>query len=53
MQHISFGSLLLIFLIVIVLFGTRRLRSLGEDLGAALAAFRKGLKKNYLNDTDD
>jgi sec-independent protein translocase protein TatA len=52
MQHISFGSLLLIFLIVIVLFGTHRLRNLGEDLGAAFAAFRKGLKKNDLN-TDD
>lgn len=38
------GSLLLIFLIAVVLFGTKRLRSLGEDLGAAVASFRKGLK---------
>ena len=41
---LSFGSLLLILLIVIVLFGTKRLRNIGEDLGSALKGFRKGLK---------
>lgn len=40
----SFGSLLLIFLIILVLFGTKRLRSMGEDLGAALRNFKKGLQ---------
>lgn len=40
---ISFGSLLLICLIVILLFGTKRLRDMGEDLGQALRNFRKGL----------
>ena len=40
---ISPGSLLLIFLIVLVLFGTRKLRSMGEDLGHAVRSFRKGL----------
>jgi sec-independent protein translocase protein TatA len=40
---ISIGSLLLIFLIVLVLFGTKKLRSIGEDLGAAVRSFRKGL----------
>jgi sec-independent protein translocase protein TatA len=43
MGGISFGSLLLIFLIVIVLFGTKRLREVGEDLGHAVRNFRKGL----------
>lgn len=42
---ISFGSLLLIFLIVIVLFGTKRLRDMGEDLGHAVRNFRKGLRE--------
>ena len=40
---ISPGSLLLIFLIVLLLFGTKRLRSIGEDLGHAFKSFRKGL----------
>jgi sec-independent protein translocase protein TatA len=39
----SLGSLILIAVIVIVLFGTKRLRSIGEDIGAALKGFRKGL----------
>jgi len=42
---VSFGSLLLIFLIVIVLFGTKRLRDIGEDLGHAVRNFRKGLQE--------
>ncbi len=41
---ISIGSLLLIFLIVVVLFGTRKLRNMGEDLGTAVRNFRKGLQ---------
>lgn len=40
---ISPGSLLLIFLIILVLFGTKKLRTIGEDLGHALNSFRKGL----------
>lgn len=42
---ISIGSLLLILLIVVLLFGTKRLRHIGEDLGAALKGFQKGLKE--------
>ncbi len=41
---ISMGSLLLIFLIVLVLFGTKKLRTIGEDLGQAVRSFRKGLQ---------
>ncbi len=43
MGGVSMGSLLLIFLIVLLLFGTRRLRDIGEDLGAAVRHFRRGL----------
>ena len=52
---ISMGSLLLIFLIVLVLFGTKKLRSIGEDLGAAVRSFRKGLQdpiEENANDSD-
>jgi len=45
---ISPGSLLLIFLIMVLLFGTKKLASLGEDLGKALRGFKKGLH----SDTD-
>lgn len=47
---ISPGSLLLIFLIVIVLFGTKKLRNVGEDLGKALQGFRKGVKESEQED---
>ena len=40
---ISPGSLLLIFLIALLVFGPKRLESLGEELGKALRGFRKGL----------
>ena len=42
-KGLSFGSLLLILCIVMVLFGTKRLRDMGSDLGAAVRSFRKGL----------
>ncbi len=42
---ISIGSLVLIFLIILVLFGTKKLRTVGEDLGQAVRSFRKGLQE--------
>lgn len=39
----SIGSLILIFLIILLLFGTKKLRNIGEDLGHAVKSFRKGL----------
>lgn len=40
---VSPGSLILIFLIVILLFGTKKIQTLGEDLGKAIRGFKKGL----------
>ncbi|MDB6096884.1 MAG: tatA [Francisellaceae bacterium] len=45
LRGISPGSLLLIFLIILVLFGTKRLRNIGEDLGIAFKNFRKGFEE--------
>lgn len=45
-KGISFGSLLIIFLIVMVLFGTKRLREIGTDLGAALKNFKKSIQED-------
>ncbi len=43
LNSVSPGSLLLTFLIVMILFGTKKLSTIGEDLGKAVRSFRKGL----------
>lgn len=40
---ISVWQLLILLVIVVLLFGTKRIRTLGTDLGSALKGFRKGL----------
>jgi sec-independent protein translocase protein TatA len=40
---ISIWQLLIILLIIVMLFGTKRLRSLGSDLGDAIKGFRKSM----------
>ncbi|RRV12746.1 twin-arginine translocase TatA/TatE family subunit [Pseudomonas saudiphocaensis] len=42
---ISIWQLLIILLIVVMLFGTKRLRSLGSDLGGAISGFRKSVSE--------
>lgn len=39
------GSLILILVIVVLLFGTKKLRNVGGDLGGALRSFRKSMKE--------
>ncbi len=41
---ISIWQLLIILAIVIMLFGTKRLRSMGSDLGSAVKGFRKSMQ---------
>jgi len=41
---ISMWQLLILLFIVILVFGTRRLRNMGGDLGAAVRGFRKGME---------
>jgi len=41
---IGIPSLILILVIVILLFGTKRLRGMGSDLGSALKNFKKSVK---------
>ncbi len=43
MMGISVWQLLIILLIVVMLFGTKRLRGLGSDLGSAINGFRKSV----------
>ena len=41
---ISIWQLLIVLAIVIMLFGTKRLRNLGGDLGSAIKGFRKSME---------
>ena len=42
---ISIWQLLIILAIVIMLFGTKRLRTMGSDLGSAVKGFRKSMSE--------
>ena len=41
---ISMWQLMILLLIVVLVFGTKRLRNMGGDLGAAVKGFRKGME---------
>ena len=43
-------QLLIILLIVLLIFGTKRIRSLGSDLGGAIKEFRNGMNDDSSND---
>lgn len=47
------GSLLLILLIVVLLFGTKKLRNVGADLGSAIKSFRKATRESSDGDQVD
>jgi len=40
----------LIFLIVLLVFGSKRIRTVGEDLGRALKGFRKSVNEDNASD---
>jgi sec-independent protein translocase protein TatA len=40
---VSIWQLLIILLIVVMIFGTKRLKDIGTDLGGALKSFRKAM----------
>lgn len=48
--NISIWQLLILLLIVVLVFGTKKLRGMGGDLGSAIRDFRKGMSDN---DNDD
>jgi len=45
MPHIGFQELLLIFLIVVLMFGASKLPQLGRGLGEGIRNLRKGLRE--------
>ncbi|WP_394166397.1 twin-arginine translocase TatA/TatE family subunit [Photobacterium piscicola] len=44
MGEISIGKLLIVAVIFVLLFGTKKLRTLGSDLGCALRGFQNAVK---------
>lgn len=50
---ISIWQLLIILAIVIMLFGTKRLRTLGTDLGSAVKGFRKSMSDDGADNVKD
>ena len=56
MGGIGIWQLLIILLIVVMLFGTKRLKNLGSDLGGALKGFKTAIKEDeeeQPSETDD
>lgn len=50
---ISVWQLLIILVIVVLLFGTKKIRSLGGDLGSAIRSFKSSLKDGEQENKDD
>ena len=49
---ISIWQLLIVLLIVVLVFGTKRLKSLGGDMGGAIKSFRKGMAEAEKAETE-
>ncbi|KEI70714.1 Sec-independent protein translocase subunit TatA [Endozoicomonas elysicola] len=49
---ISIWQLVIILLIVVMLFGTKKLRGMGSDLGGAVKGFKKALNSEEDKDQD-
>jgi sec-independent protein translocase protein TatA len=50
---ISIWQLLIILVIVLLLFGTKKLRNIGGDLGGAIKSFKKSVKDSDSEDADE
>jgi len=50
---IGIGPLLIILLIVALLFGTKRLRGIGGDLGSAIKGFKKAINDEEKEGTSE
>lgn len=53
MEGISITKLLIIAALIILLFGTNKLRSLGSDLGSAIKGFKKAMKEEDSTTTSE
>jgi sec-independent protein translocase protein TatA len=45
MGSLSIWHWLIVLLVVVLVFGTKKLRNIGEDLGGAVKGFKQGMKE--------
>lgn len=49
----SWQQLLILLLVIVVIFGTKKLRNVGSDLGAAVKGFKKAMNEDDAKDSKD
>jgi sec-independent protein translocase protein TatA len=47
---LSFGHLLIVLLVVVLIFGTKKLRNIGSDVGGAVNEFKKAMNEGKVDD---
>lgn len=52
MGAFSLWHWLIVLLIVVLVFGTKKLRNMGSDIGGAVKEFKKAVKDNEVEDAD-
>lgn len=50
---ISIWQLLIVLAIVVMIFGTKRLKNIGSDLGSAIKGFKKSMADDVAESTSD
>jgi len=53
MGSFSIWHWLVVLLVVILIFGTKKLRNMGSDLGGAMKGFKEGMRSDTEVSTDD
>ena len=53
MGSLSIGHWLIVLAIVVMVFGTRKLRNIGADLGGAVQGFKRGMKEGSADEPSD
>ena len=53
MGSLSLWHWLIVLLIVVLVFGTKKLRNMGSDVGGAVNEFKKAMKDGQASDVND
>jgi len=53
MGSFSIWHWLIVLLVVVLIFGTKKLRNLGQDLGGAVKGFKEGMKTEEAEGADE
>jgi sec-independent protein translocase protein TatA len=51
MGSLSIWHWLIVLVIIMMVFGTKKLRNMGSDLGGAVKGFKEGMKEGAASDT--